>query len=145
MQRRHIITALLLLSGALLLGQGFYMQAKAQLAQVLIAHSWQQNQHGNAGAKPWPWADIHPVAKLSVPRLHLNQYIMQDASGAAATACWPATVTAISPSCNNCAPVTKSTSKIATANNNATASAKPAWSTAATAIFISTPTPTASP
>ena len=41
MQRRHIITALLLLSGALLLGQGFYMQAKAQLAQVLIARSWQ--------------------------------------------------------------------------------------------------------
>ena len=83
MQRRHIITALLLLSGALLLGQGFYMQAKAQLAQVLIAHSWQQNQHGNAGAKPWPGADIHPVAQLSVPRLHLNQYIMQDASGEA--------------------------------------------------------------
>ena len=83
MQRRHIITALLLLSGALLLGQGFYMQAKAQLAQVLIARSWQQNQQGNTGAKPWPWADIHPVAKLSVPRLQLNQYIMQDTSGEA--------------------------------------------------------------
>ena len=83
MQRRHLITALLLLCGTLLLGQGFYMQAKARLAQVLIARSWQQNLHGNATAKPWPWADIRPVAKLSVPRLHLDQYIMQNASGEA--------------------------------------------------------------
>jgi sortase A len=75
-----------LLSGGLLVSNGAYMWAKAQLAQVLIAHAWQRSMQAaetntlfpNADqtfkeqsfkekslkTKPWPWADTYPVAKI---------------------------------------------------------------------------------
>ena len=79
----------LFVAGALLLGQSFYMQAKSQLAQTLIAHSWQQAIDRQAidrdqellPAKPWWWADTRAIARLEVPRLKQQVYIMQDSSG----------------------------------------------------------------
>lgn len=75
-----------LVSGGLLVSNGSYMWAKAQLAQVLIAHAWQSSVQAaetntllpNANqtfkeqtfkekslkTKPWPWADTYPVAKI---------------------------------------------------------------------------------
>ncbi|GAC09049.1 class GN sortase [Paraglaciecola chathamensis] len=70
-----------LVSGGLLVSNGAYMWAKAQLAQVLIAHAWQSSVQAaeintllpNANqtfkeksfkTKPWPWADTYPVAKI---------------------------------------------------------------------------------
>ncbi|GLS84405.1 class GN sortase [Paraferrimonas haliotis] len=54
------------LLGAGLLSQGGYIQAKAQLAQVLIEHAWQQQLDTGKPVKPWPWADTHPLAKLTL-------------------------------------------------------------------------------
>lgn len=71
------------ITGLGLLAKGGYMAGKAQLAQYLIAHSWQDRGRQNAPAKPWPWADIHTVAKLEVPELETVQFIMNDASGEA--------------------------------------------------------------
>ena len=36
-----------------------------------------------AGAKPWPWADISPVAVLEVPRLGQRSIVLEGASGEA--------------------------------------------------------------
>ena len=33
-------------------------------------------------AKPWPWADTWPVARLSVPRLGVERYVLEGAHGA---------------------------------------------------------------
>ncbi|MBJ2137424.1 class GN sortase [Paraglaciecola chathamensis] len=87
--RNACLTAIWLacfVSSGLLLSNGAYMWAKAQLAQVLIAHAWQSSVQAaetntllpNANqtfkeqsfkekslkTKPWPWADTYPVVKI---------------------------------------------------------------------------------
>lgn len=75
----------LLLIGTILLSQSFYMDAKAKLAQVLIAHSWavgtKHDAALEAAPKPWWWADTRAIAKLQVPRLNKQLFVMQDDSG----------------------------------------------------------------
>lgn len=53
-----------------------YMLAKAKLAQVLIERSW-----GQSGKQPWPWADTSPVARLTIPRLALDAFVLDGATG----------------------------------------------------------------
>ncbi|MEZ8142486.1 class GN sortase [Enterovibrio sp. FF113] len=52
--------------GAILMANGLYIKAKAQLAQVLISHAWEQQKLTGDNHKPWPWADTYPIAKLSM-------------------------------------------------------------------------------
>ncbi len=69
--------------GALQFGHGAWIQAKAWLAQVLIAQAWSRTLMGEARARPWPWADTWPVARLSVPSLGIERYILAGADGSA--------------------------------------------------------------
>ena len=78
---KRIINTVLFLGGAMLLGQGIYMDAKAVIAQGLIAHSWQQRTAASPPPKPWRWADTKAVAKLEVKRLNQALFVMQDDSG----------------------------------------------------------------
>jgi sortase A len=75
------IAALLLALGAWQLSDGLYIQAKAWLAQDLIARAWSRTLQGEAQAKPWPWADTWPVARLTVPRLGVERYVLEGAHG----------------------------------------------------------------
>ncbi len=82
--RRRLMIGLFVLLGMGLLAQGSGMRIKAVLAQWLIARSWAETvAHHAQPAKPWPWADITPIARLSAPRLGVEQYIMNDDSGEA--------------------------------------------------------------
>ena len=63
------------------LAAGFWIPAKATLAQVLLERSWQAVRGGSADAKPWPWADTSPVAQLSIPALDLRWIVLAGASG----------------------------------------------------------------
>src|SRR5256884_6616698 len=63
-----VFITLLVALGAWQLGRGAWIQAKAWLAQSLIAHAWARTLSGERQAKPWPWADTWPVARLTVPR-----------------------------------------------------------------------------
>jgi sortase A len=74
---------LVLVLGTWQFGRGAWIQAKAWLAQGLIAHAWSQTLDGDRGVKPWRWADTWPVAKLSAPRLSLERYVLSGADGAA--------------------------------------------------------------
>ena len=76
------IAVLLLASGAWQFGRGASIQAKAWLAHALIAHAWSQTLKGAAAVKPWRWADTWPVARLSVPRLDIDRYVLAGADGA---------------------------------------------------------------
>lgn len=76
-----ILTSLCLIIGAALLGKGLYMDAKAQLAQVLIEYSWQTRDDNSLPPKPWWWADTKAIATLEVPRLNKRLFVMQDDSG----------------------------------------------------------------
>ena len=64
--RRLALGALIAL-GVALLAAGFWLPAKAELAQHLLNRAWDRTTDGDAAAKPWPWADTHPVARLTLP------------------------------------------------------------------------------
>jgi sortase A len=59
------------------------MPAKAALAQVLLERAWARVQAGEERARPWPWADIHPIAEIVVPRLGERAIVLESASGQA--------------------------------------------------------------
>lgn len=63
------------------LGQGSYIQAKAWLAQVLIKQAWARTLDGEQHARPWPWADTWPVARINVPGRDIERYVLAGANG----------------------------------------------------------------
>jgi len=60
-----------------------WIHAKAILAQRLIASAWSQARNGGAPRRPWPWADMRPVARLKVPSRDIDLYILDVASARA--------------------------------------------------------------
>ncbi len=82
MQRLALAFAALTLSlGLWQVAAGLYIPAKAWLAHHLIAHAWATAQAETSAQIPWPWADTHPVAKISVSRLGIERYVLAGASG----------------------------------------------------------------
>ena len=77
------LTALLLAVGAWQVGEGVWIHAKAWVAQALIARAWSRTLAGEVRVKPWPWADTWPVARLSVPHLGVERYVLAGTHGAA--------------------------------------------------------------
>lgn len=75
------LALLLALAGSLPLAHAGYMQAKAGLAQILLQHAWRQRLQDGTVAKPWPWADTTPVARLRVERLGVDEIILSGNSG----------------------------------------------------------------
>jgi len=77
------LTASILLagSGLALLGGQAYLKAKAGLAAVLIDRAWEAQLTDGRAHRPWPWADMHPVARLEVPRIGLRRAVLSGASG----------------------------------------------------------------
>jgi sortase A len=61
--------------------EGMAIHAKAILAQHLLDYAWQRTLGGAARAKPWPWADTWPVARLTARGLDGWVYVLADASG----------------------------------------------------------------
>jgi sortase A len=62
-------------------GRAAWIEAKAQLAQQLMRRAWRGSQGGGGDVRPWPWADTFPVARLTVPRLGVDQLVLSGASG----------------------------------------------------------------
>ncbi len=79
--RALIVTILLAASGGALLGGQIYLRAKAALAAVLIDRAWEAHLADGREHRPWPWADLRPVARLEVPRLGVRRAILSGASG----------------------------------------------------------------
>lgn len=75
------IAGLLMLAGVWQIAQGAYIHAKAQFAQYLMRKSWDKTLAGAKEVKPWPWADTWPIARLQVPRLGVDQFVLAGASG----------------------------------------------------------------
>ena len=73
----------LMAAGTALVASALYIPAKAALAQVLLERAWARTQAGESGVRPWPWADITPVAVLEVPRLGERSIVLEGASGQA--------------------------------------------------------------
>ena len=78
--RRRRLAGLLGLVGLVLILQGLWIPAKAQLAQVLLEVAWVRTAEGET-ARPWPWADTWPVARLRAPAYGIDHVVLEGASG----------------------------------------------------------------
>jgi sortase A len=73
--------ALLAVIGLGEVGHGVWIHAKARLAQLLLRRAWERTRRGEAAAKPWPWADTWPVARLRVPAHGVDLIVLSGVSG----------------------------------------------------------------
>lgn len=55
--------------------------AKAVAAQILLERAYDRSLASHHAEKPWPWADMAPAARLSVPRLGVDRIILDTGSG----------------------------------------------------------------
>jgi sortase A len=86
-RRRRAAVALVLLAlglslalaGALPTARGAAILVKAQVAQWLIERAWQDNRtHAGQASRPWPWADLTPVARLGFERQGEHRVVMDN-------------------------------------------------------------------
>lgn len=75
------LIAILFAGGLWQVGEGSWMYAKAGLAQVLLQRAWSRSLSGDTMAKPWPWADTWPVARLQMRRLSVDLIVLAGAYG----------------------------------------------------------------
>jgi sortase A len=80
MLRRWLCLALLLL-GLGSLARGSWIFGKAALAQVLLRRAWMAARAGDAHARPWPWADTWPVARLLDPVRGVDLVVLEGSTG----------------------------------------------------------------
>lgn len=83
MIRRHALAAaalLLLVLGTWQLASAAWIHAKALVAQQLIAAAWSGQRDGGPARRPWPWADMRPVARLTLPARGVDLYVLDDAN-----------------------------------------------------------------
>ncbi len=79
----RLLIIVVALAGFSLIGNGVWIKAKAELAQVLLDRAFAKTVSGEVDVRPWPWADISPVARMSVSRLNKSAVILNEASGEA--------------------------------------------------------------
>ncbi|HRO88852.1 MAG TPA: class GN sortase, partial [Chiayiivirga sp.] len=71
----------LLAFGLACLGQAGWIHAKAALAQVLVDRAFERALDGDPDARPWPWADTRPVARLRLADGGRSLVVLAGASG----------------------------------------------------------------
>ncbi|MBD8525131.1 class GN sortase [Pseudomarimonas arenosa] len=81
MKRSVLAAGALLLTALGLAAQASWLHAKAWLAQEMLEQAWQDSLAQGGSQRPWPWADTHPVAKLHVPGLGIEQIVLAGDSG----------------------------------------------------------------
>ncbi len=72
---------LLITSSATLLVFGLWVPLKAVVAQELLEIAWAESQARQTEARPWPWADTWPVAKLSMPDVGDSMIVLAGVHG----------------------------------------------------------------
>lgn len=77
------IMIILCVSGLGLVGKGALIPAKAVVAQVLLERAFAQSLQLHRPVKPWGWADTAPVARITVPRLGVQEIVLGEGSGQA--------------------------------------------------------------
>ena len=75
-----LLLGALCLAGAIETGRGLYVPAKAMAAQVLLDRAFAQSLADHAPRRPWFWADMTPLARISAPRLGVSRVILDRGS-----------------------------------------------------------------
>ena len=82
--RRLILLAIVVitgLTGGVAAANGAWIYLKARTAQYLIERAWRSHDFEAAPVAPWPWADTHVVARMRVPALDIEQFVLAGAHG----------------------------------------------------------------
>ena len=82
-RRKHLLAAAaiaLAFVGSWQVAAAGWIHAKASLAQHLIASAWDRAQASGLPSRPWPGADLKPVARLTVPGRDVDLYVLDNAS-----------------------------------------------------------------
>jgi sortase A len=74
-----LLALLLALAGTWQVAAAGWIHAKAALAQHLIASAWSGARDGGPARRPWPWADMRPVARMTVPARGVELFILDNA------------------------------------------------------------------
>ena len=77
------IAALLAATGAWTIATLFWGDSVSWLRQALLARAWERSVAVGRHVKPWPWADAWPVARLTVPLLGIERYVLSAGDGVA--------------------------------------------------------------
>lgn len=77
------VVAILFVFGIGLFGSGVWIKAKAQLSQILLDRSFEKSIASGTPQKPWHWADMTPLARISAERLGQSNIVLASASGQA--------------------------------------------------------------
>jgi sortase A len=84
--RVHVLSAIAALSlvvGLWQFGGALYIHAKAEVAQMLLRTAWLRTHDNGTPVKPWPRADMHPVARLTVAAYGVDVLVLEGANGRA--------------------------------------------------------------
>jgi sortase A len=73
-------SALILIVGFTLTAHAAYLHAKGWLAGKLIRRAWEQTIATGEVHRPWQWADTHPIARLTIPRLGYDEIVLEGAT-----------------------------------------------------------------
>lgn len=77
------VAAVIALLGGWQIAEAGWIHAKAIVAQELIASAWKDARAGRVARRPWPGADMRPVARLTVPSRHIELFVLDNASNRA--------------------------------------------------------------
>jgi sortase A len=78
---RRLLSGGLCALGLVLMLSGSWIYAKALVAQVLLRGAWADARAGHVEARPWPWADTWPVARLRSPAHGVDLIVLEGATG----------------------------------------------------------------
>lgn len=73
----------LCLFGAIDLATGAIVPAKAVVAQALLDRAFDRSVVARTPQRPWPWADMAPVARIGIARLAVDRVVLDTGSGQA--------------------------------------------------------------
>jgi len=76
------IAALLTATGAWAVAAFLWSDTDSWLKQALLERAWKRSVAVGRHVKPWPWADAWPVARLTVPQLGIERYVLSASEGA---------------------------------------------------------------
>ncbi|WP_299191344.1 sortase [uncultured Erythrobacter sp.] len=65
------------------MAKALYIPIKAEVAQVMLAHAFDESVRTGAPVKPWSWADTAPMAKVTLPRQGVSEIVLLGGSGEA--------------------------------------------------------------
>jgi len=81
--RAALVGALILLPGSFLVARAAWVKAKGEVGEVLIDRALDATLKDGKVRRPWSWADMHPVARVTVPRLGIERPVLSNATGSA--------------------------------------------------------------